>query len=147
VIVWEDYKVVGSWPGYITAYALIAMGIYLLSDIDLFQNNEANELLQELSLGRFFHAIEEDLSRAKLESHLSVHQLTISTHSRRQGLKRGHSDPELGSGSKHLTSKRTVDKFLDSLEDSFRTSGCAGSEKTPEILGRSHSIKIKTLEF
>jgi hypothetical protein len=143
VIVWEDYKVVGSWPGYITAYVLIAMGIYLLSDIDLLQYNEANELLQELNLGRFFHAIEEDFSRAKLESHLSVHQLTISTHARRQGLKRGNSDPELGS-STHLTSKRTVDKFLDSLEDSFRASGCAGSEQIPEIR-RKDSLRLSSL--
>jgi hypothetical protein len=78
--VWEDYKVVGSWPGYITAYCLIAMGIYLLSnkqeDVPQY-NQEAKDIVAALSLGRFFHAIEEDLSRAKLERHLSSHQLTI----------------------------------------------------------------------
>jgi hypothetical protein len=150
--VWEDYKVVGSWPGYITAYCLIAMGIYLLSNKQDFSqySEEAKDLVPELSLGRFFHAIEEDLSRAKLERHLSSHQLTILNQSRKQGLNRGNSDPEIGSGSTRSTSTWPMDTFLDSFEDRFRNVPKAISqERTPaaDLLGPSHSSTIKTLEL
>ena len=102
---WEDYKVVGSWPGYVTAYCLIAMGIFLLSD-------EGKDQDQKVSLARFLRVTKEELSRPELEHHLSSHQLIILNQSRKQGLTRGNSDPEPGSGSTRFTATRTMDTFL-----------------------------------
>jgi hypothetical protein len=116
VIVWEDYKVVSSWAGYITSYCLITLGIYLISDLDFFvaQAKDIQDYQsQVLSFGRFFHEIEEDLARAQLENKLSKHQLTIMDHARFQGLKRGNSDPELNTTGKFETQSVGEDDAFD----------------------------------
>lgn len=112
LLVWQDATVVTSWAGYATALALLAMGVYLISDLDFFQAQleEQQEYLQAttpmdgdimsywLSL---FGDLEQDLREAQVQECLPRHQQQMRDSSRRfGGLVRGNSDPELGTRTK-----------------------------------------------
>lgn len=50
VIVWEDYKVIDTWLGYICACMLMCLGVYLLAEVDVMQaysNKKGANLVQE----------------------------------------------------------------------------------------------------
>jgi hypothetical protein len=107
LLIWDDGLTVNSWPGYITAYVLMSMGIYLISDIDfLAQQNKDLQDYQEIILSDLYHprrifadteALQAELTRASYEQTMNKHQLIIMDHSRFLGIKRGNSDPELHS--------------------------------------------------
>jgi hypothetical protein len=87
------------------AYVLMALGVYLISDIDfLVKQGQDLQDYQEIVLSDIYHPTtifdpdaqqHHQLSRADLEQTISKHQLVILDHSRYLGLKRGNSDPEL----------------------------------------------------
>jgi hypothetical protein len=87
------------------AYILMALGVYLISDIDfLVKQGQDLQNYQEIVLSDIYHPttiFDPDaqqhyhLSRADLEQSISKHQLVILDHSRYLGLKRGYSDPSL----------------------------------------------------
>jgi hypothetical protein len=35
IIIWEDWKVIGSWTGYSAIFVLLLLGVYLLSVVDI----------------------------------------------------------------------------------------------------------------
>jgi hypothetical protein len=109
LIVWNDGLTVTSWAGYIIAYVLMSLGVYLISDIDfLVKQGKDLQDFQEIVLADIYHpyatifdnrAADQLFSRTQLEMNMSRHQLTILHHTRRQGLKRGNSYPEMQSPS------------------------------------------------
>jgi hypothetical protein len=38
IIIWEDWKVVNSWTGYMCIFLLLLLGVYLLSEVDFFEH-------------------------------------------------------------------------------------------------------------
>jgi hypothetical protein len=106
--VWDDGRNVRSWAGYTAAYVLMALGVYLISDIDfLVKQGQDIQDYQEIVLSDIYHRTtiffdpeaqqqqQRQLSPAHLEQTISKQQLVILEHSRHLGLKRGYSDPEL----------------------------------------------------
>ena len=74
------------------------IGVYLMSDLDFFvrQNEDFFKYYpQTHNLIEFFEEVEAELSRANLERTISQHQLKIAALSRKGGLTRGLSDPEM----------------------------------------------------
>jgi hypothetical protein len=41
IIIWEDWKVVGSWTGYASVFVLLLLGVYLLSTVDVFEHYDS----------------------------------------------------------------------------------------------------------
>jgi len=48
LVIWQDYLVVQSWPGYLTAMMLILLGVYLISSLDEYSSSvETNYALAQ----------------------------------------------------------------------------------------------------
>jgi hypothetical protein len=114
--VWGDGATVLSWPGYIVAYLLMALGVYLISDVDFLvkQNKDLHDY-QEIIFQDIYNlpgallfpptttassssaastaaATNKDKQLPRIV--LNRHQRIIVEQTRRQGLKRGFSNPE-----------------------------------------------------
>jgi hypothetical protein len=48
VIIWEDWRAVYSWTGYVAVFILLLLGVYLMSDLEFFKSGE-EEMKEVLS--------------------------------------------------------------------------------------------------
>ena len=148
-IIWEEYRVIRSWIGYVTSISLLGMGVYLLSDLDFFKAQAQDQQdfhRQTETMQDFFENIERDLSRARLERSLSRHQITIIKNSARQGLTRGASDPELGSKQMNLEPSDKIDSGGGGDTDSLATIATCPTKLLQPPSNRTQSTTLDSID-
>jgi len=87
LLVWDDASAIVSWPGYLTSIALLAMGVYLFSDLDFFQRqlDEVQEYFYDSGNDDDIDKEEEDWrTRSEVEDVLMPHQRSMLKHQQRQ---------------------------------------------------------------
>eukprot|EP00529_Nitzschia_sp_RCC80_P011565 CAMPEP_0113462192 /NCGR_PEP_ID=MMETSP0014_2-20120614/11951_1 /TAXON_ID=2857 /ORGANISM="Nitzschia sp." /LENGTH=629 /DNA_ID=CAMNT_0000354019 /DNA_START=300 /DNA_END=2189 /DNA_ORIENTATION=- /assembly_acc=CAM_ASM_000159 len=87
LLVWDDSSAIVSWPGYLTSIALLAMGVYLFSDLDFFQRqlDEVQEYFYESDNDGEDEDKEEDWrTRSEVEDVLMPHQRSMLKHQQQQ---------------------------------------------------------------
>ena len=50
MVVWEDWRVVASWPGYVSIFSMLVLSIYLLSDLEF--GNSSNSTRNDVFLDK-----------------------------------------------------------------------------------------------